>query len=250
MNLSDLLDSEDMDRIEAARAEDYLARAASFLHRHFAPTITQLSANQIRDAILDAAEEARQIGLSSEKDHLNHLIARVFLGRRFVLNPALYTPLYNAGWIEDDGRPARVFSFAPLFEQIDAREQVLAADLASSHRLIQRIGVLYQPNPPQGIIALATVLPSLTATLRRSEAEALANIVDAHAIELGLTGADRDTFLCMTALLGIELHRDPFHVPIIRALTHHPAGSDEQRMAALQALCALMQVRSTAKPEV
>ena len=243
MNLADLIDADDMLRARDMRREAYLTRATAFLHRHFAPALSTLSDGDIRGGILDAANETRQAGLSSEKDHLNFLIARMLLGRRFMLNPALHSLLYRAGWLDDDGYPARVFTFAPLFQQIDQRELVLAGDLASSHGLVRRFARLYQPGAPQGISALAMVLPALSRTIRQREAEALASLSDQAVAALGLPGDDRDSFLCIAALLGCEFYRDPFHARIARALGQHPPGSDAQREAYAGALAQTLQAR-------
>lgn len=243
MNLADLIDESDMLRARDMRREVYVTRAADFLRRHFAPAMSTLSDSDIRGGILDAANETRQMGLSSEKDHLNFLIARILLGRRFFLNPALHSLLYRAGWIDDDGYPARVFTFSSLFQQIDERELSLTEDLASSHALIRRFARLYQPDPPQGINALAMVLPALSRTMQQREAEALAALADQAIAAVGLPMADRDSFICVAALLGCEFHRDPFHAGIARALTIHPKGSEAQREAYADALAQTLQSR-------
>lgn len=234
MQLSDLIGAEDLDRFKEHRRQAYSLRAAGFLARHFPRAIASLSAEGLDLAIRDAAEEARQFGLVSESDNLSFLVARVMLGRRFVLNPLYLDLLYAAGWVDDDGQPARHFAFAPLFAEIEAWDRIRSADLASTRRLVTGFARLYDGDAPddrQIEAVLHQLFPASAQAVRPELLTAFAQVAERNAQQAQLGGADLRAFCAAALILGGEMQDDPFLGGIGQALAAHPAGSGERRLA-------------------
>lgn len=243
MQFSTLIGKEDLERFKNVRWRSYSDRAVSFLQRRFPTAIQPLSTDALCIAIHDAAIETRQLGLRSERDHLSFLIARIMLGRRFLLNPLYIDFLYAAGWIDDTGQPARHFAFGPLFEQIASWDHIRSADMKSARGLAIRFARLYQPNAPTGIAAIHATLPACAAAIRPELLIAFHDTVTRAAQEVTLSGPDLESYCCAAVLIGIEPHKDPFFAGIANALAPRAFPREERRLAFGLALQELLLAR-------
>lgn len=196
------------------RRDDYLDKAVTYLRANFAPSLRLLDDSQVRRVAKLSYDTAAVRGIKSERDHLKYLVPVMFWGSYFEHDPQYATCLRAAGWVDDAGAAVIGASFAALFEQIDTWAAQTDQDTQSPRRLVRGFARIQSlPMDVQnlaGIVGIMTdIWPARTGRMTPAQAKAFAKIAAARATDLGLTGADVATHICLSQYFGIGFGHDP-----------------------------------------
>lgn len=201
----------------------YFLQATEFFSDQFPVFAKTLTEEQKLEFVTFAYIRSRELGFKSGRDHLQCLVAFVFLGGFFDTDHQFYDDLYFAGWTNKNGqRP----SLKRLCHQIDLFTAETRNDLASKRRIMLSIVQIYRESINYDIVSIChSSWPARASRIRNEIMPFWIQNCAGNAQSLGLGEKDIQAHCVLAMYFGHQFYRDPLYPWAMAAYADLPASN-------------------------
>lgn len=196
------------------RVRDYETRAMKFFREQFPYLAKPLNGDQLRKVVQLAYQNAKNRGITTERDHFKYLIIVAFWGSHFETDPQYQQALKTAGWIVED-EPSYMPYMTGLVDIIGDYGADFNKDLLQAKRVVLGFERLYtRPVEKINYESVAAILQNIWPTrYKRLGLENVHRFIgkagEIAQKEFKLTGSDLASYIALAMYFGASFGHDP-----------------------------------------